>query len=57
MNKKVGALKKAPDAIYVDSSKSSVNKIKHKIIKITGEDKFKEITCNNMLKVINDEDI
>ena len=34
MNKKVGALKKAPDAIYVDSSKSSVNKIKHKIIKI-----------------------
>ena len=31
--------------------------IKRKIIKITGEDKFKEITCNNMLKVINDEDI
>ena len=34
MNKKVGALKKAPDAIYVDSSKSNVNKIKQKIIKI-----------------------
>lgn len=34
MNKKVGALRKAPDAIYVDSSKASVNKIKHKIIKI-----------------------
>ena len=29
MNKKVGALKKAPDAIYVDSSKSSVNKTKN----------------------------
>ena len=41
MNKKVGALKKAPDAIYVDSSKSSVNKIKHKIIKII-KDKTKE---------------
>lgn len=34
MNKKVGALKRAPDAIYVDSSKSNVNKIKQKIIKI-----------------------
>ena len=34
MNKAVGALKKAPDAIYVDSSKSSVNKTKHKIIRI-----------------------
>ena len=34
MNKSVGALKKAPDAIYVDSSKSSVNKTKHKIIRI-----------------------
>ena len=34
MYKKVGALKKAPDAIYVDSSKSNVNKIKQKIIKI-----------------------
>ena len=34
MNKKVGALKKSPDAIYVDSSKSNVNKIKQKIIKI-----------------------
>lgn len=41
MNKKVGALKKAPDAIYVDSSKASVNKIKHKIIKII-KDKTKE---------------
>ena len=39
MNKKVGALKKAPDAIYVDSSKSSVNKIKHKIIKIIKQTK------------------
>ena len=34
MNKKVGALKKTPDTIYVDSSKSNVNKIKQKIIKI-----------------------
>ena len=31
--------------------------IKHKIIKITGEDKFKDISYNNILKVINDEDI
>lgn len=42
MNKPVGALKKAPDAIYVDSSKSSVNKIKHKIINIIKQ-KTKEI--------------
>ena len=31
--------------------------IKHKIIKIIGEDKFKDISYNNILKVINDEDI
>lgn len=31
--------------------------IKHKIIKIIGEDKFKNISYNNILKVINDEDI
>ena len=31
--------------------------IKHKIIKIIGEDKFKVISYNNILKVINDEDI
>lgn len=47
MNKKVGALKKAPDAIYVDSSKSNVNKIKQKIIKIirqkTKENKNEDI--------------
>lgn len=33
------------------------DEIKRKIIKITGEDKFNEITCNNMVKVINNEDI
>ncbi len=31
--------------------------IKHKIIKIIGENKFKDISYNNILKVINDEDI
>ena len=31
--------------------------IKHKIIKIIGIDKFKDISYNNILKVINDEDI
>ena len=31
--------------------------IKHKLIKIIGEDKFKDISYNNILKVINDEDI
>ena len=31
--------------------------IKHKIIKIIGEDNFKDISYNNILKVINDEDI
>lgn len=31
--------------------------IKYKIIKIIGEDKFKDISYNNILKVINDEDI
>ena len=31
--------------------------IKHKIIKIIGEDKFKDISYNNILKVIKDEDI
>lgn len=31
--------------------------IKRKIIKITGKDKFDEITSKNMIKVINDEDI
>ena len=31
--------------------------IKHKIIKIIGEDKFKDISYNNILKVINEEDI
>ncbi len=33
------------------------DEIKRKIIKITGEDKFNKITCNNMVKVVNDEDI
>ena len=51
MNKKVGALKKAPDAIYVDSSKSNVNKIKQKIIKIikqkTKENKNEYIKKDN----------
>ncbi len=33
------------------------DEIKRKIIKITSEDKFNEITCNNMVKVVNNEDI
>ena len=33
------------------------NDIKHKIIKIIGNDKFNDISYNNILKVINDEDI
>lgn len=51
MNKKVGALKKAPDAIYVDSSKSNVNKIKQKIIKIIRQ-KTKENKNENIKKDI-----
>lgn len=51
MNKKVGALKKAPDAIYVDSSKSNVNKIKQKIIKIIKQ-KTKENKNENIKKDI-----
>lgn len=51
MNKKVGALKKAPDAIYVDSSKSNVNKIKQKIIKIIRQ-KTKENKDENIKKDI-----
>ena len=50
MNKKVGALKKAPDAIYVDSSKSNVNKIKQKIIKIIKPRKYMIITLNSLMK-------
>ena len=46
MNKKVGALKKAPDAIYVDSSKSSVNKIKHKTKENRNEHYKKNIKSN-----------
>ena len=45
------------DLVLANSGFDSFDEIKRKIIKITGEDKFKEITCNNMLKVINDEDI
>lgn len=33
------------------------DEIKRKIIKITSEDKFNEITCNNMVKVVNDKDV
>lgn len=51
MNKKVGALKKAPDAIYVDSSKSNVNKIKQKIIKIIRQ-KTKENKNENIKRDI-----
>ena len=51
MNKKVGALKKAPDAIYVDSSKSNVNKIKQKIINIIRQ-KTKENKNENIKKDI-----
>lgn len=51
MNKKVGALKKAPNAIYVDSSKSNVNKIKQKIIKIIRQ-KTKENKNENIKKDI-----
>lgn len=51
INKKVGALKKAPDAIYVDSSKSNVNKIKQKIIKIIRQ-KTKENKNENIKKDI-----
>lgn len=51
MNKKVGALKKALDAIYVDSSKSNVNKIKQKIIKIIRQ-KTKENKNENIKKDI-----
>lgn len=51
MNKKVGALKKALDAIYVDSSKSNVNKIKQKIIKIIRQ-KTKENKDENIKKDI-----
>ena len=34
MNKKVGALKRAPDAIYIDSSNLSIEQVKRKIINI-----------------------
>ena len=34
MNKKVGALKRAPDAIYIDSSDLSIEQVKRKIINI-----------------------
>lgn len=34
MNKKVGALKKAPDAVYIDSSKLNIEQVKRKIIDI-----------------------
>ena len=34
MNKKVGALKRAPDAIYIDSSNLSIEQVKTKIINI-----------------------
>ncbi len=34
MNKKVGALKRAPDAVYIDSSKLNIEQVKRKIIDI-----------------------
>lgn len=34
MNKKVGALKRAPDAIYIDSSNLSIEQVKRKIINV-----------------------
>ena len=51
MNKEVGALKKAPDAVYVDSSKCGVNKVKNKIINIIKE-KTKENKNENHKKNI-----
>ena len=41
MNKKVGALKRAPDAVYIDSSKLNIEQVKRKIIDII-ERKTKE---------------
>ena len=34
MNKKVGALKRAPDAVYIDSSKLNIEQVKRKIIDV-----------------------
>ena len=34
MNKKVGALKRTPDAIYIDSSKLNIEQVKRKIIDV-----------------------
>ena len=34
MNKKVGALKRAPDAVYIESSKLNIEQVKRKIINV-----------------------
>ena len=39
MEKEIGALKKAPDAVYIDSSNLSITQVKDKIIEIIKEKK------------------